>query len=169
MRGGCSGVSANYFWSKRTNTMGKTATKTTSASKAATPALGGTEVLLRQLASGMAPTNVAVRKRRFRSLVRKGPLSVRDWSHVLHMELRTLNARISKDMDLPPLEADRVRLVERVMERGDDVFGDLSNFEHWLDRPHPLIGGKKPKELLNSTDGIGWVMMELGRIEHGIF
>lgn len=150
--------------------MGKTAARSTSpGSRTAVPALSSTEVLLRQVASRATPTKIGGRRLRFRSLVRKGPLSVRDWSHVLHMDQRTLTARIKNDMALAPLEADRVRLVERVMGRGDDVFGDKSNFEHWLDRAHPLIGGKKPKELLNSTDGIGWVMMELGRIEHGIF
>lgn len=150
--------------------MGKTTTRTTSPGRrTAAPVLSSGEVWLRQVATGATPTKARGRRSGYRSLVRKGPLSVRDWSHVLHMELRTLNARISKDMDLAPLEADRVRLVERVMERGDDVFGDKSNFEHWLDRAHPLIAGRKPKDLLNSTDGIGWVMMELGRIEHGIF
>ncbi len=150
--------------------MGKTTTKTkVSKRKVDEAALSEAENSLRRAAGtiGLRASRVGIV--RFRSWVRKGPLSLRDWSHALHMDQRTLSSRLSTGRALAPLEADRVALVHQVMQRGTEIFGDASLFEKWLGRAHPVLGGHPPKDLLNSTAGIAAVMMELGRIEHGIF
>jgi len=150
--------------------MGKTTTKTkVSKSKVGEAALSDAENRLRRAAGALDPRASRVGLVSFRSWVRKGPLSLLDWSHALHMDQRTLSNRLSTGRALGPLEADRVALVHQVMERGTEVFGDAALFEKWLGRAHPVLGGHPPKDLLNSTAGIAEVMMELGRIEHGIF
>lgn len=55
-----------------------------------------------------------------------------------------------------------------VMNCGPDVFGNKQAFERWLDEPRPTLEGKTPRQLLD-IEQFDEVMMELGRIEHGIF
>jgi uncharacterized protein (DUF2384 family) len=38
-----------------------------------------------------------------------------------------------------------------------------------LDSPRPGLGGRKPVDRLDDLAGIGEVLAELGRIEHGVF
>lgn len=102
-------------------------------------------------------------------ILRSGPLDMADWAAVMHVKPRTLSERLRQRRDFPPLEQDRVLLVEQVMERGREVFGNPAVFKRWLDSPRPVLGNRKPKELLVTSEGIGAVMAELGRIEHGVY
>jgi len=102
-------------------------------------------------------------------ILRTGPLEIRDWAAVMHLKPRTLTDRLREERAFGPLEQDRVRLVEQVMERGSEVFSNKDKFKQWLDSPRASLGGHRPKELLVSIEGIGAVMAELGRIEHGVF
>ncbi len=51
---------------------------------------------------------------------------------------------------------------------GVEVFGDKENFDTWLKSKSISLGGRTPKDLLDTKFGIGMVKDELGRIEHGI-
>lgn len=124
-------------------------------------------VWLAQQQGGAAPRSVAVSY--FSALLSNWPLTEQDWADVLHLQPRTIAARIKERRGFEGLEADRVRMVEQVMERGCEVFGNKEKFARWLDSPLPVLHGRKPKELLTTTSGMGLVMAELGRIEHGVF
>lgn len=102
-------------------------------------------------------------------ILRTGPLELTDWAAVMHLRPRTLTDRLREARTFGPLEQDRVRLVEQVMERGREVFGKKDKFKQWLESPRAPLGDRTPKELLVSIEGIGAVMAELGRIEHGVF
>lgn len=56
----------------------------------------------------------------------------------------------------------------KLIEYGESVFGDKTNFENWLATKSKALGGITPESLLNSADGIQNVKDLLGRIEHGI-
>lgn len=51
---------------------------------------------------------------------------------------------------------------------GFDVFGKLEKFYNWLNKEYIAIGGKAPKELLNSSFGIDLLKDELNRIQFGV-
>jgi putative toxin-antitoxin system antitoxin component (TIGR02293 family) len=53
-------------------------------------------------------------------------------------------------------------------EYGIEVFGDRDNFNIWLNSRSIALGGRSPKELLDTKFGIDLVKDELGRIEHGV-
>ncbi|HMN06762.1 MAG TPA: MbcA/ParS/Xre antitoxin family protein [Flavobacteriales bacterium] len=105
----------------------------------------------------------------FSALLKAWPLTSGDWAYLLRLQPRTIAERIRHSRDFTGLEAERVRVVERVLERGKEVFGTADKLGRWLDRSHPLFEGKKPKEMLVTMQGLGLVMAELGRIEHGVF
>jgi putative toxin-antitoxin system antitoxin component (TIGR02293 family) len=48
------------------------------------------------------------------------------------------------------------------------VFGDEQKASHWMETPLPLLGGRSPSELLETTEGIELVEQILTRIEHNI-
>lgn len=102
-------------------------------------------------------------------ILRSGPLDMADWAAVTHVQPRTLSVRLREERDFPPLEQDRILLVDQVMTRGKEVFGDKARFKRWLESPRAPLGDRTPKELLVTNEGIGLVMAELGRIEHGVF
>jgi len=49
-----------------------------------------------------------------------------------------------------------------------DVFEDKASFDQWLNLNSIALGGRKPKDLLDSTFGVEVVKDELNRIEYGI-
>jgi putative toxin-antitoxin system antitoxin component (TIGR02293 family) len=53
-------------------------------------------------------------------------------------------------------------------EYGVDVFGEKANFDLWLNSKSIALGGRIPKDLLDTKFGVGMVKDELGRIEHGV-
>ena len=96
-------------------------------------------------------------------------ISVPIWSGALHMSAATLERRIAEKTKFDPLEMDRLFAVQQVLERGMEVFEDADDLEEWLKEKHALLGNERPMDLLGSTPGIGLVLMELGRIEHGVY
>lgn len=127
------------------------------------------EFLVRMAVGAHPATSDRLAITHFSVLLKTWPLSAGDWANLLHVQPRTIADRIRHARDFLGLEAERVRVVEHVLKRGKEVFGTTDNLGHWLDRPHPLFQGKKPKEMLASMQGMGLVMAELGRIEHGVF
>ena len=52
---------------------------------------------------------------------------------------------------------------------GIEVFGNEEKFIVWLETKNIALGGKKPKEMLDTNLNINLLKDELVRIEHGIF
>ena len=52
---------------------------------------------------------------------------------------------------------------------GAEVFGNEEKFIVWLESKNIALGGKKPKEMLDTNLNINLLKDELVRIEYGIF
>lgn len=96
--------------------------------------------------------------------------SQKELSRVLHIDARTIQ-RYKKDEQatLPIDVSDRIMSLASLLVKGLEVFEDKNAFYGWLNEPNEALENQKPIILLESTLGIGQVMTELGRIEHGIF
>jgi putative toxin-antitoxin system antitoxin component (TIGR02293 family) len=92
-----------------------------------------------------------------------------DWASYLHLSERTLQRYKKEQKTFDPIYSEKIVLIELLYKRGTAVFGDEEKFYAWMDYPSIPLGGVKPKELLDTSFGIGMVRDELGRIEHGIF
>ena len=63
---------------------------------------------------------------------------------------------------------DRILQIDKVLERGKDVFGSYEKFVSWL-REEPLTyDGNISLYSLATFEGINQVLSQIGRIEHGI-
>ncbi len=95
-------------------------------------------------------------------------ISLTEMASIIHTSDRTLR-RYTAQQRLSPEQSERMVEMAGVYSRGAEVFGSLANFRQWMDSVLLPFGNKKPKELLDTSIGIGMIMDELGRIEHGIF
>jgi putative toxin-antitoxin system antitoxin component (TIGR02293 family) len=94
--------------------------------------------------------------------------SQEEWAGFLNTTVRTLQRyQVEKKVfDLP--KSERILQITLLNKRGHDLFGDAQKFHVWLDAENVALGRIKPKSLLNSSLGIGLLMDELTRIEHGV-
>lgn len=75
----------------------------------------------------------------------------------------------TKRKKLDVLRSDRLKLVDQLVDRSIEVYGDKGKAERWMKRTNPYLGNKAPVELLGSIEGIAKAMAELDRIEAGVF
>jgi putative toxin-antitoxin system antitoxin component (TIGR02293 family) len=64
--------------------------------------------------------------------------------------------------------SEHILQIERVVEVGEDVFGDPERFLRWLRHSCEALGGKVPVKLLGSITGARLVRDELVRIDYGV-
>ena len=105
----------------------------------------------------------------FVKMVKSSRVELTFWSSTIHMSTNTLKKRIESKAGFDALQADRLLAVDQVLKRGIEVFEDPQDLMDWLKEKHTLLDDQRPIDLLGTTAGIGLVMLELGRIEHGIY
>lgn len=93
--------------------------------------------------------------------------SQKEIADIVHLSERTLQRypdekHINKDATAKAL------LLAALYQQGEDVFGDLNHFKGWMNYPNPVLGSKKPTELLDTPFGFQWITDELTRIAHGV-
>lgn len=105
----------------------------------------------------------------FQKIASKVDFTQREWSEILHISERTLQRYAHEDGTFNSGVIDRIVQVNRILDRGKEVFGSYSKFNLWLrDNPY-MLEGRLSLLSLASIDGIQKVLTQLGRIEHGIF
>ena len=105
----------------------------------------------------------------FKKIADKVDFTQKEWSDILHISERTLQ-RYAHDNGLFNTGViDRILQINKVFERGKEVFGSYERFNLWLrDNPY-MLEGRLSIHSLASFDGINLVLTQIGRIEHGIF
>lgn len=153
--------------------MGRTSEKRSAAAKRATSKGKKVVKLTTRAVHGITKLRAArtgtLTAPKFETIVKTYKVGLPVWSNAIHISSATLKQRIEKRAAFMPLEIDRLRTVEQVLERGMEVFEDAEDLKDWLSEKHAMLGNQRPMDLLGSTAGIGLVMMELGRIEHGVY
>lgn len=146
--------------------MGKTASPT--KKKAAPAAVAKERVIRLHLQPGRTYSG-SLRMSTVVRIMRDSDLDAGIWSEVIGLTPRTIAKRIKADTELEQLRAERVKLAQQVVERSREVYGDKDKGDRWMQRANRYLGGKAPKELLGSLEGIAKAMAELDRIEAGVF
>ncbi len=104
----------------------------------------------------------------FEKIVRNTPFSLAEWANYLQLSERTIQRNQKERKSFQPIHSERIVELVMLYEYGVEVFGDKDNFNVWLNSKSIALGGRTPKELLDTKFGIGMVKDELGRIEHGV-
>lgn len=95
-------------------------------------------------------------------------ISLDEMSSILHVSARTLRRYTAKSK-LNSAQSERIFELIKLYHYGEEVLGDLTSFRSWMDSTIEALGQKKPKEFLDTSIGIKWLMNILGRIEHGVY
>ena len=104
----------------------------------------------------------------FISLADKSPFSLAEWSGFLHISERTMQRYKKEKKSFDPIYSEKILEVTLLYKFGIDVFGSNEKFNSWLETKNIILGGVKPKEMLDNTFGISLVKDELTRIEYGL-
>ena len=105
----------------------------------------------------------------FKKVADKVPFTQAEWANILHVSERTLQ-RYSKDNhSFAPINAERIVLIEKVLQQAKITFGDTDKFYDWIKREPLMMEGNLSVQSLSTFDGIQNVLTQLGRIQHGIF
>ncbi len=133
--------------------------------------LGGSAVIGGTLHSDMdlyQLGNNGIPKQALIDLTEQTGMTMKTVAGILQISERTLQRKAESDL-LSKGVSEHVIQIAQVFARGDEVFDSLEHFQVWLNTASVALGNKKPAELLSSRYGIGMILDELGRIEHGIF
>lgn len=105
----------------------------------------------------------------FERLARLLDLTVPEQAVLLSITERTMARRIAERGTLHPLESERLVLLQKLAEYGEEVFEDAGKFNRWLRRPLALLGDKSPLQYLDMSTGFVVVEQVLGRLAHGVY
>ena len=105
----------------------------------------------------------------FKKVADKVPFTQAEWSDILHISERTLQ-RYAKDNHLfAPINAERVLLINKVLQEAQITFGKSEKFYEWIKRNPYMMEGNLSIQSLSTYEGIQNVLTQLGRIQQGVF
>ncbi len=105
----------------------------------------------------------------FKKIADKVDFTQKEWSDILHISERTLQRYAHDDGSFNTGVVDRILQLNKVFERGKEVFGSYEKFNLWLRGDPYMLEGQLSLHSLASFDGINNVLTQIRRIEHGIF
>ena len=132
--------------------------------------LGGSTVFKKHLQSTEDVRAMIHKGFPYRSLefvLSKFHLDLPRMSRILSVPPRTM-ARRKAEQRLTAQESDRLARLARILSYASTVFGSEEKASTWLTRPHRVLEGTAPIELLDTDLGTQVVEAMLGRIEHGV-
>lgn len=105
----------------------------------------------------------------FKRIAAKVDFTQKEWADVLHISERTLQRYANDNGSFNTGVIDRILQINKVLQRGREVFGSYEKFNLWLRGDPYMLEGRLSLHSLASIEGINNVLTQLGRIEHGIF
>jgi len=104
----------------------------------------------------------------FAQLSSISPFTISDWSRFRHLSERSMQRYKKERGRFGAVSSEKIIEITMLYKFGIEVFGDKEKFNKWLSIENIVLGGKKPKELLDSSFGITIIKDELSSIEQGI-
>ena len=104
----------------------------------------------------------------FDAIVDKTPFTTAEWAAILQLSERTLQRYRESKKPFQPVQSERIVEVAMLYNYGLQVFGEQQKLDLWLAASSLALGGRSPKELLDTRFGIGMIRDALTRIEQGI-
>jgi len=105
----------------------------------------------------------------FKKIADKTPFTQSEWAAMLHVSERTLQRYAKSNGHFAPINAERAMQIDRVLKEARSTFGKLDVFYQWIKANPQMLDGKLSFESLTSAHGIERVLIQLHRIQHGLF
>lgn len=104
----------------------------------------------------------------FRKIAAKVDFTQKEWSDILHISERTLQRYAHDNGSFNTGVIDRILQIDKVLQRGREVFGSYEKFNLWLRGNPYMLEGQLSIQSLAGIEGINNVLTQIGRIEYGI-
>jgi putative toxin-antitoxin system antitoxin component (TIGR02293 family) len=104
----------------------------------------------------------------FKRVSDKVPFTQAEWADILHVSERTLQRYAKDNHAFAPINAERLVLVDKVLQEGKVAFGKYENFYNWIKREPYMLEGNLSVKSLTTYEGIQNVLTQLGRIKYGL-
>lgn len=85
---------------------------------------------------------------------------------LLHIHPRTMSNYREQQKTLAPVESEHLLKLIAIYAKGEEVFGEIEEFNYWLQKPF-WDNKEKPIDWLITPGGIDLVSVELDRLAHG--
>lgn len=105
----------------------------------------------------------------FKKIADKAPFTQAEWADMLHVSERTLQRYAKSNGTFAPINAERALQIAKVVKEGIVTFGNAELFYSWIKRKPYMLEGNLSFESLTTNEGIQKVMIQLSRIQHGLF
>ena len=104
----------------------------------------------------------------FKKIAEKTPFTQSEWAAMLHVSERTLQRYAKNNSSFAPINAERFVQIVQVIHRVKKVFGSVDAFYDWIHSQPTMLEGELSINSLTSHEGIQKILIQIGRIEHGI-
>jgi len=104
----------------------------------------------------------------FKKIAEKAPFTQAEWATLLHVSERTLQRYSKSNGSFAPINAERAIQIANVLTEGKKTFGKTIIFYQWLKQNPTMLEGTLSFDSLTSAHGIQMILLQLGRIQHGI-
>jgi putative toxin-antitoxin system antitoxin component (TIGR02293 family) len=104
----------------------------------------------------------------FDAIVDKTPFTPAEWAGFLQLSERTMQRYRESKKPFQPIQSERIVELAMLYNYGLQTFGEQTKFDAWLTAKNLALGGRTPKELLDTKFGISMIRDALVRIEYGV-
>jgi putative toxin-antitoxin system antitoxin component (TIGR02293 family) len=85
---------------------------------------------------------------------------------LINISSRTIHNYKDQQRPLEPTQSEHLLKLIALFGRGEDIFGNIEEFNYWLQKPF-WNSKEKPIDWLTTPGGVDLVMDELARLSHG--
>jgi putative toxin-antitoxin system antitoxin component (TIGR02293 family) len=85
---------------------------------------------------------------------------------LINISSRTIHNYKDQQKPLEPVQSEHLLKLIALFVKGEDVFGNIDEFNYWLQKPF-WNSKEKPIDWLTTPGGVDLVMDELARLSHG--
>lgn len=86
---------------------------------------------------------------------------------MLNLSTKTLDRYHQVGKQLNPASGELILKIFSLFKKGEKIFGNMSEFQKWIEQPAYGLRFKIPKEMMQTSSGIDLIMEELERIAYG--
>jgi putative toxin-antitoxin system antitoxin component (TIGR02293 family) len=85
---------------------------------------------------------------------------------LINISSRTIHNYKDQQKPLEPIQSEHLLKLIALFSKGEDIFGNIDEFNYWLQKPF-WNSKEKPIDWLTTPGGVDLVMDELARLSHG--
>lgn len=87
-------------------------------------------------------------------------------AQLLHLSPRTISNYLEKHSSFEPVQSEHLLKLIALYNKGEEVFGNIDEFNYWLNKPF-WNSKEKPFDWLITPGGVDLVVLEIDRLAYG--